>query len=141
MEAKMSDPKRSPVKQLDSLVDAYLKDLLETPDDVFEDDAAHADPQSSAFREVVETAMVEAGKRRLLRARQQIERRAHVVGPDQLVDLAEARRYLAEAANDNRITLAARELQEIPDEEVLRIYRQLQQLKTQTGTGKNHEDV
>ena len=41
------------------------------------------------------------------------------------VDVAAARQYLAEAANDQRITLAARELREVPDEEICRLYLQL----------------
>jgi hypothetical protein len=140
MEASMSDPKRTAVEELDSLVDAYLEDLVEAPDDVFEDDTGHAVAESSVFHELVTAANVEAGKRRLLRARRELESSARAVESDRRVDLAEARRYLAEAANDNRITLAARELNEVPDEEIIRIYLQLQQLEAQTRKGKSGGD-
>jgi len=136
----MSDPKRTAVEELDSLVDAYLEDLVEAPDDVFEDDTGHAVAESSVFHELVTAATVEAGKRRLLRARRELESSARAVESDRRVDLAEARRYLAEAANDNRITLAARELNEVPDEEIIRIYLQLQQLEAQTRKGKSGGD-
>ena len=137
----MSDPKRTAVEELDSLVDAYLKDLVEAPDEVFEDDIGHAVAESSTFRELVAAATVEAGKRRLLRARRELENSVRAVESDQRVDLADARRYLAEAANDNRITLAARELNEVPDDEIIRIYLQLQQLEAQNRKGKSHGDA
>lgn len=128
----MSDPKRTAVQQLDSLIDAYLKDLLELSDDVFLDDTA----QSNVFRELIKNATAKAGKRRLARAKRELENRARVAESNQPVDVAMARRYLAEAANDNRITLAARELREVPDEEVCRIYLQLKQLEAQARNGK-----
>lgn len=132
----MSDPKRTAVQQLDALIDAYLKDLLELPDDAFVSDARHAVEQSSVFSELVKNAAAEAGRRRLAQAKRELANRARVAQLNQPVDLAEARRYLAEAANDNRITLAARELRELPDEEVCRLYLQLKQLEAQARNGK-----
>lgn len=128
----MSDTKRTAVQQLDSLIDAYLKDLLELPDDVFLDDSA----KSSVFDELVKNATAEAGKRRLAQAKRDLASRARVADLKQPVDLAEARRYLAEAANDSRITLAARELREVPDDEICRLYLQLKQLEAEARNGK-----
>lgn len=128
----MSDTKRTAVQQLDSLIDSYLKDLLELPDDVFLDDAA----RSVEFHEVVKKAMAETGKRRLTRAKRELESRARV-SESNPVDVSEARRYLAEAANDNRITLAARELREVPDEEICRLYLQLKELEAQVSSNKH----
>ena len=128
----MSDTKRTAVQQLDSLIDAYLKDLLELPDDVFLDDTA----KSSVFPELVKNAVAEAGKRRLAQAKRNLASRARVTDLEQPVDLAEARRYLAEAANDSRITLAARELREGPDDEICRLYLQLKQLEAEARNSK-----
>lgn len=132
----MSDPKRMAVQQLDALIDAYLKDLLELPDEAFVSDAGHAAAQSSVFRELVKNSAAEAGQRRLARAKRELANRAHVAEAHHPVDVAEARRYLAEAANDNRITLAARELREVPDDEICRLYLQLKQLEAEARNSK-----
>ena len=47
----------------------------------------------------------------------------------QNVSVADARAFLRIAANDSRYTLAARELGEMSDEDVIRLYQQLLQLQ------------
>jgi hypothetical protein len=123
----MTKAKRTAVEQLDRLIDAYLRDLQEMPDDVVLD--ACGPEHSRMFRDIVKTAIEHAGKRRLMQARWALEKEAQLVKAPDAVDLAEARRYLSEAANDHRITLAARDLREIPDEEVRRLYLQLRRLE------------
>ena len=126
----MTKAKRTAVEQLKSLIDAYLRDLQEMPDDVVLDACGAADEHSRIFRDIVKAATEQAGKRRLIEARRALDKEVQLVeAAQEAVDLAEARRYLSEAANDHRITLAARDLREIPDEEVRRLYLQLKRLE------------
>jgi hypothetical protein len=125
----MSTRKRSAIEELDALIDAFLEDLQEIPESDLLADAKQADMQRTNFDRLVKAASAEAGKRRLALANRAL--RAKSDKPELLepIDLAEARRYIGDAANDARITLAARDLVEMPDEEVERIYRQLKELE------------
>lgn len=126
----MSNPKRTAVEQLDALIDAYLEDLLELPDEAILPAPEHSEMQRSAFSEMKKAAYVEAGKRRLARAKRAVVANTLDTGSRQPIDLVEARRYLAQAANDARITLAARDMRDMPDEEVERLYLQLRELES-----------
>jgi len=126
----MSTQKRSVVEQLDALIDAYLEDLQEVPESELLADPTQVETQRLAFEKLVEAATLEAGKRRLAYARRALAKKPWDARPLEPIDLAEARRYIAEAVNDARITLAARELAEMPDEDVTRIYRQLKELES-----------
>jgi len=53
------------------------------------------------------------------------------------VSAAEARRFIEEAQNDSRYTLAARKLVEMSDEEVLRLYSQMKRLEDQEKADKD----
>lgn len=131
----MTDKKRTPAKQLDNFVDAYLRDLVEMPDDAILEATSDVRGESTSFRDILNSAIEETGKRRMKvarRALQQLPRADTTV----TVDTAEARRYLAEAANDHRITLAARDLRELPDEEVHRLYLELKHLERLARGGK-----
>lgn len=136
----MTKAKRTAVEQLDSLIDAYLRDLQEMPDDVVLDACGPVDEHSRIFRDIAKTAIEQAGKRRLAHARRALDREVQLVEAPDAGDLAEARRYLFEAANDHRITLAARDLREIPDEEVRRLYLQLRRLEELARLAKKNEN-
>jgi hypothetical protein len=124
----MSTAKRSVVEELDALIDAYLEDLQEVPEADLLGDPNQVEMQRANFDKLVKSATAEAGKRRLALAKRALAAKSGNPMPLEPIDLAEARRYIAEAANDARITLAARDLVEMPDEEVERIYRQLKEL-------------
>jgi hypothetical protein len=47
------------------------------------------------------------------------------------VSIMEARAYIARIIQDTNYTLAARQLEEMPEEEVLRLYDQLRELEDQ----------
>ena len=130
----MTDEKRTPAKQLDNFVDGYLRDLVEMPDDAVLEASSDARRESMSFRDILKAAIEETGKRRIKLARRALEQ-LPPADTTIIVDTAEARRYLAEAANDNRITLAARDLKELPDEEVHRLYLQLKQLEKSARDG------
>ncbi len=71
----------------------------------------------------------EAGRRRLTAAKAQLD--AAKVRPGQVqqaVSIAEARAFLQKAANDSRFTMAARALDEMTDEMVLRTYARVKQM-------------
>ena len=124
----MSTAKRSVVEELDALIDAYLEDLQEVPEADLLADPDRVEMQRANFDKVVKAATMAAGKRRLALAKRALAAKSGNSMPLEPIDLDEARRYVAEAANDARITLAARDLVEMPDEEVERIYRQLKEL-------------
>src|SRR4051812_17631652 len=104
MEEAMTDAKRTPVKQLDNLVEAYLSDLIELPDEAVLEARSSKKNESASFREILTAAIDEAGKRRLRQARRAVEKLPSA-DTSIVVDPSEARRYLAQAANDSRITL------------------------------------
>ena len=82
-----------------------------------------------------QAAKATAGQRRLAAAKAGVASRKGL--PSEMspatVTLDEARRYLAQAANDSRYTLAARGLGELSDEEVLRLYNQIKSLEPTDG--------
>lgn len=126
----MSSAKRSVIEELDALIDAYLEDLQEVSGMDLLADPNWVEMQRANFDKLVRAATVEAGKRRLALAKRALAAKPENPKPLEPIDLAEARRYIAEAANDARITLAARDLVEMADEEVERIYRQLKELES-----------
>ncbi len=126
----MSTQKRSAVEQLDALIDGYLDDLQEISESELLADQRQIEMQRVTFDKLVKNASLEAGKRRLAHARRALVAKSSEMKPLEPIDLPEARRFIAEAANDARITLAARDLAEMPDEDVERIYRQLKELES-----------
>lgn len=80
-------------------------------------------------KQALAAAKKEAGKRRLQRAKSALAARGPASNADETpVSVGEARAFLAQAANDPRYTLAARKLDEMSDEDVLRLYRQAKRL-------------
>jgi hypothetical protein len=51
--------------------------------------------------------------------------------PARAVSVQEAREYIARVVQDRRYTLAARQLEEMPEPEILRLYEQLRELDDQ----------
>lgn len=89
---------------------------------------------------ILAKAKAKAGQLRLSAARAAIEGRNRVstlsgtpVSPN------DARAYLQSVANDTRFTLAARDLGELSDEDILRLYRQAKQLQSEFGNGDADE--
>ena len=131
-------PKPDP---MEILMDAYLAELTEMSDDEVLDGK---DPDSvrAAGLQLLESARGEAGKRRMAVARQKLEARSTVQNSQPKgagVSPAEARAALrrAAAANDGRYTLAARQLDEMSDEDVIRAYVQLRKLESENSSGSS----
>lgn len=116
---------------LATLLDAYLAELMEMSD---EEVLEGEDPKALEAEglKMLEAAKVEAGRRRLAIAKSQLAARRLTPSPNPAsssVTAAQARTYLNSVTNDPRFTLAARKLDDLSDDEALRMYWQIQQLR------------
>lgn len=83
---------------------------------------------------ILEAARAEAGRRRLAAAKAGVALKAAAQEKKAgAVDIQKAKAFLQVAMNDPRFTMAARKLDEMADEDVLRMYQQLQQLQSDKG--------
>jgi hypothetical protein len=111
--------------RVSKLLDSFFEELQAMPD---EDVLAGESPQAVRARaaERLARATQEAGRRRMAAARIQA---VHVNrAPVKPVSVQEAREYIARVIEDRNYTLAARQLEEMPDSEILRLYEQLREL-------------
>lgn len=127
----MSNLKRTAIRELDCLIDAYLSRLLALPDHELVVDEINAAKEESSFQILLDKVRGEAGLRRLDAARSEIAAQSSAIYGVESVDINVAKKYLADAANDNDVTLAARDLRDIPDEDVIRLYLQLRELQAE----------
>lgn len=117
----------NPYKNLLSISDLYFEDLLNTPDnELLAEDPNHVSFANNAYK----TALQMVGKQRLQKA--QTAKKAHSFNTA-LFDLTkltpqEARLLLSKAANNPQNTLAARNLQQITDAEVMDILSDINKL-------------
>ena len=115
-------------EKMNNLVDVFLAELVEmTDEDVLDGDNALLSKASGIA--LLDSAKAEAGRRRLAKARERSSMSDVTARTLQNVSVADARAFLRIAANDSRYTLAARELGEMSDEDVIRLYQQLLQLQ------------
>lgn len=128
---------------MEVLMDTYLAELLEMTDEQVLEGKDPATVQAGGLQ-LLDAAKAEAGRRRLAAARLKVQvnkdaREARDGSPNVQITADEARAALrrAAAANDGRYTLAARQLDEMADEDVIRAYLQLQQLE---GASKPSDD-
>ena len=118
--------KTSHETQLDQLLDAWFEELRKMPAQ-----EVLAGESPAAVRARAETRLAratqEAGRRRLAAARANaaLDRARTPIA----VSIDEARAYIARIIRDTNYTLAARQLEEMPEEEVLRLYDQLRELE------------
>lgn len=122
----MSSDKKPSVE---NLLDSYLEELLSLSD---KEVLGDADPTAlkAEAHQMLDTAKTIAGKRRLASAKAQVTNRLRTSTagiPD--VSPLEARAYVMKAANDPRFTLAARELEEMSDEDAMMLYQQIRFLE------------
>lgn len=116
--------------EFDVLLDSYLGELMEMSDEeVLDGD----DPVSikALGLQLLDAAKAEAGRRRLLVAKNKLAGRKSMSdkAPIPVISAQEAKAYIRRASNDPRFTLAARGLDEMSDEDALRLYEQLQRLE------------
>lgn len=129
----MSDIEKA--DELAIFLQMQLEELLEMPDeDVL--DAANTVALKSENLAMVAASKAEAGRRRMAAAKAGMTvRKATNVSTVPQVSLNEARAFLETAMNDTRYTLAARSLGEMSDDDIFRLYSQLNQLKLNESHG------
>ncbi len=118
------------ITDLNNFFESYFHELRAMSDDDVLDGEAAQTVKARAL-ERLKAAKAEAGRRRLAIARENMRDTApHRAESGEDVTPAAARAYVARAANDARYTMAARKLDEMTDEDVLRLYRQLRMLES-----------
>lgn len=119
-----------PTNEFENFIDALVDELIAMPDDQVLKDLDPASVQADGLR-LLQAAKAEAGRARLAAAKAgfaALKERPAAVAVE--VSAGEARRFIAQAANDGRYTLAARSLGELSDDEVLKLYRKLKALES-----------
>jgi hypothetical protein len=116
--------------EFDVLLDSYLGELMEMSDDeILEGD----DPATMKVQglQLLDAAKTKAGRQRLLLAKEKLASRKGVSNtkPAPAISAQEAKAYIRRASNDPRFTMAARGLDEMSDEDALRLYEQLHRLE------------
>lgn len=126
----MTTIKRTPS---DKFLDALTDELISMPDDQVLEGADAKAIQASGLS-LLNSAKAAAGRRRMAVAKARVAglRTAPTPAPV-VVSAADARKYLAAASNDSRYTLAARNLNEMSDDDILRLYAQMKLLEAQAG--------
>jgi hypothetical protein len=121
-----------PTNEFENFIDALVDELIAMPDDQVLEGLDPASVQADGLR-LLQAAKAEAGRARLTAAKAgfaaQKGRPATGVAE---VSPEDARRFIAQATNDGRYTLAARSLGELSDDEVLNLYRKLKALESGT---------
>lgn len=125
------------IMQLDNLFESYFQELRAMSDEDVLDGEAPSSVKARAL-DMLKSAKAEAGRIRLATARSQMQN-AKVAGDDLTanVSLEQAKAYIAQVANDQRFTLAARKLGEMQDEEVMRLYQQIRRLESKNPSGSD----
>jgi hypothetical protein len=119
--------------RVSKLLDTFFDELQAMPD---QDVLAGEAPQAIRARALqrLERATQEAGRRRMAAAR---IRAVHVnPAPAKPASVQEARDYITRVIEDRNYTLAARQLEDMPEQEILRLYQQLRELEDDPGSAR-----
>jgi ligand-binding sensor domain-containing protein len=116
-----------------ALLDSQERELLKMSDaDLIEGEDIGA--LRSEKLALLAAARTEAARRRLATAKAGVALKAAAQETKaEVIDIQKARAFVQVAMNDPRCTLAARKMDEMSDEDVLRIYQQLKQLQPDGG--------
>ena len=123
-----------------NFMDAMVDELIAMTDEEVLD-GADSEAEKAAGLELLAAAKMRASQRRLAAAKvgaASFKRQYDAVDQSD-VSMDEVRRYITQASNDSRYTLAARSLSQISDEEALRIYRQLKAVESDGGVSGDAE--
>lgn len=124
--------------EFDALLDSYLAELVATSD---VEVLAGEDPAALKARSmgVLAVAKAEAGRRRLMAAKAKlaISKSGSAKVSENPVSAQAAREFLRKASNDPRFTLAARGLDEMSDDDALRLYEQIRRLENISPSDKS----
>ena len=129
--------KTSPINSYNTFLDVYLEELLGAPDTEILEGLEPAAEKAAGLK-LFEAAKAEAGRRRLARAREAIAKSlSRDFASEVSISPTEARAFVRAAMNDPRFTVAARQLDELSDEDVLRVYAQIKELQSSNEDGSN----
>lgn len=117
-------------EKLDAIIDSHLAELMTMSDEQVLD-GENSDVLQAAGIKMLDDAITESGRRRLQAAREKLAATQVVsdASAAPTVSAQQARDFLRAVANDSRFTLAARNLDELSDEDALRMYEQLRRLR------------
>jgi hypothetical protein len=125
-----------PTNEHEKFIDALVDELAGMPDDKVLEGVDPAAVQANGLR-LLQAAKVRASKTRLAAAKAGVaSAKVRSAAPVADVSVDEARRFIVRASNDPRYTLAARSLGDLPDEEVLKLYRRLKDLEGASDGGE-----
>jgi hypothetical protein len=112
-----------------AFLEAQFRDLVATPDSEILGGTTEEEARAFGLA-LVRSAKAAVAKRKFAAAKAALTRGAEAeeAAMPVPVSVAEARAFIAAAANDARFTLAARELSEMSDEDILRLYATMQQV-------------
>lgn len=129
--------KITPTNSYVTFLDVYLQELIDSPDsDILE--GLDPEAEKAAGLKLFAAAKKEAGRRRLAHARTAITKNMSQANFLEVsISPAEARAFIRSAMNDSRFTMAARQLDELSDEDALRIYTQIKELQSSGSNGSN----
>ena len=122
--------------ELRKFLQTQLEELLEMSDEEMLEDS---DPEVLKIEglAMIAAAKAKLGGKRMADAKAAMAiRKASNTPIMGTVNIDEARAYLQAAANDSRITIAARSLGEMSDEDIIRMYTQLHKLQQDTNGSK-----
>ena len=122
--------KTKPTNEFDNFIDAFVDELIATPDDRILEGLDPASVQAKGLG-LLQAAKTNASRSRLAAAKAGYAAlKSKPAMAPQNVSAEEARRFLAQAANDNRFTLAARNLGELSDDEAIALYAKLKSIES-----------
>jgi len=112
-----------------TFIESYMYELMAMSDDemLAGQDTAEVKQRATAR---IAAASRDAGRKRLAAAKARVHQRQEVASSQSQLSasLEDIRAYIRQAANDGRVTLAARQLSEMSDADARRLYAQLKQL-------------
>lgn len=122
-----------PTNEFHTFIDALVDELIATPDEHILEGHDPAAVQAKGL-ELLQAAKAKAGRSRLAAAKAgyAVSKARPAVAP-QSVSADEARRFLAQAANDPQVTLAARNLGELSDVEAIALYSKFKSIESPKG--------
>lgn len=123
-----------PTNEFDNFIDAFVDELIATPDDQILEGLDPSAVQAKGLG-LLQAAKTNVSRSRLAAAKAGYAamKSKSAIAP-QNVSAEEARRFLAQATNDSRFTLAARNLGELSDDEAIALYTKLKSIES-SGNG------
>lgn len=117
-----------------TFIESYMYELMAMSDDEMLAGQDAAEVKQRATARIV-AASRDAGRMRLAAAKARVHQRQEVASSQSQpsTSLEDIRAYIRQAANDGRVTLAARQLSEMSDADARRLYAQLKQLMDEQG--------